>query len=200
MFFCSVLTVYRLCELLIDSKFDSSSHVSRCTIVKRGIASNNVAFTNFHIPRSKTKHDGEDICMTDTSCNSSPVTAFDHHLSSNSAIPPDAPLFAFETGPTSWSPMTRTLFLNRCDEIWSHEGLSSVKGHGFRIGGTTHLLLLGVDPWIVMVQGRWSSQAFLGYWRKCEEILPMFIGFSFQSHDSILSSMSSFKNKLLNRK
>jgi len=200
MFFCSVLTVYRLCELLIDSKFDSSSHVSRCTIVKRGIASNNVAFTNFHIPRSKTKHDGEDICMTDTSCNSSPVTAFDHHLSSNSAIPPDAPLFAFETGPTSWSPMTRTLFLNRCDEIWSREGLSSVKGHGFRIGGTTHLLLLGVDPWIVMVQGRWSSQAFLGYWRKCEEILPMFIGFSFQSHDSILSSMSSFKNKLLNRK
>jgi len=50
-----------------------------------------------------------------------------------------------------------------------------------------------------MVQGHWSSQAFLGYWRKCEEILSLFIGFSFQSHESILSTMSMFKNRLLGK-
>src|SRR5882724_3237392 len=137
--------------------------------------------------------------MTDTRCPCSPTTAFDHHIASNSAIPISALLFAFETGSGTWSPMKCKWFLARCDEIWSREGLASVKGHGFRIGGTTHLLLLGVDPWIVMVQGRWSSQSFLTYWRKCEEILPLFIGFSFQSHESILTTMKSFKNRLLNK-
>jgi len=137
--------------------------------------------------------------MTDTGCNFSPTSAFDHHIASNHAIPHDAPLFAFESGNGEWSPMKRDWFLARCNQIWALESLSSVKGHGFRIGGTTHLLLLGVDPWIVMVQGRWSSQAFLSYWRKCEEILPLFVGFSFQSQDSILTTMSSFKNKLLNK-
>jgi len=72
------------------------------------------------------------------------------------------------------------------------------KGHGFRIGGTTHLLLLGINPWIIMVQGRWSSQAFLGYWRQCEEILPLFMGFHLQDHASILMTMLSFKSRLLN--
>lgn len=37
--------------------------------------------------------------------------------------------------------------------------------------GTTHLLLPGVDPFIVMVQGRRSSHASLAYWRRCEEII-----------------------------
>jgi len=186
--------------LLIDSKFDLTTHISRSAIVKCGTASNNITFTNFHIPRSKTKHEGDDICMTDTLCNCSPVTAFDHHLSSNDSIPPHAPLFAYESSVNTWAPLTHKLFLKHCSEIWCREGLGSVKGHGFCIGGTTHLILLGIDPWIVMVQGRWSSQVFLGYWHKCEEILPLFIGFSFQSHDSILLTMSSFKNRLLNRK
>src|SRR5882724_10374057 len=48
-------------------------------------------------------------------------------------------------------------FLMQCDGIWAQEGLVLIKGHGFRISGTTHLLLLGVNVWVVMVQGRWSS-------------------------------------------
>ena len=89
--------------------------------------------------------------------------------------------------------------MDRCNEIWLEEDLASAKGHGFHIGGTTHLLLLGMDPWVVMVQGQWSSQSFLGYWHKCEEILSLFIGFSFQSHESILSTMSSFKTHLTSK-
>ena len=59
--------------------------------------------------------------------------------------------------------MRRKWFLNQCNEVWAKEGLTSIKGHGFHIGGTMHLLLLGVDPWVVMAQGHWSSQSFLGY-------------------------------------
>ena len=134
--------------------------------------------------------------MSDSTCNCSAIMAFEHHLSSNSLIPASAPLFTFKTPDGSWVPMRRNWFLNRCNEIWVKEGLTSVKGHGFRIGGTTHLLLLRVDPWVVMAQGCWSSQSFLGYWHKCEEILALFIGFSFQSHESILNTMSTFKTKL----
>src|SRR5882724_965176 len=61
------------------------------------------------------------------------------------------------------------------------------------ISGTTHLLLLGVDPFIVMVQGRWSSNSFLLYWRKSEEIVPLFISFSLNAHSPILTTMSCFK-------
>src|SRR5882724_2131704 len=37
------------------------------------------------------------ISMTDTWCNCSPTSAFEHHLIYNSAVPDSAPLFAFET-------------------------------------------------------------------------------------------------------
>ena len=72
----------------------------------------------------------------------------------------------------SWVPI-----LERCNKVWELEALGSRTGHGFRIGGTTHLLLLGINPWVIMVQGQWSSQVFLGYWRQCEEILPVLMGF-----------------------
>jgi hypothetical protein len=52
------------------------------------------------------------------------------------------------------------------------------------------LLLAGVDPWIVMKQGRWSSKAFLAYWRKVEIILPLFIGNAFDKLQPIASVIS----------
>ena len=107
-----------------------------------------------------------------------------------------APLFTFETADGQWSPMKCAWFLSQCNLVWEKDDLASIKGHGFRIGGMTHLLLLGVDPWVIMVQGCWSSQSFLSYWCRCQEVLCLFIGFSFQSHDSILSIMKAFKAKL----
>ena len=151
---------------------------------------------NFLLPRMKTKETSEDVNIMDSTCQCSLTTTLEHHLSSNSAIPAHAPLFAFETGPNLWSPMSHSWFMQWCNEIWVKDSLTSVKGHGFCISGTTHLLLLGIDPWVVMVQGHWSSNSFLSYWHKCEEILSLFIGFSFQSHESVLLTMSSFKSKL----
>jgi len=199
-FTLACITFWSCChlgELLIDSSFDPRAHIAHSTKIARGVATNSTRFINFMVPCTKTESDGTQINMSDSACECSATTAFEHHLSSNTLIPSTAPLFAFETSNGSWALMKRIWFLDHCNEVWAKQGLTSVKGHGFRIGGTTHLLLLGVDPWVVMTQGHWSSQSFLGYWHQCEEILALFIGFSFQSHKSILSTMSTFKYKLV---
>jgi len=121
--------------------------------ITQGITSNGLKFISFGVPHTKTKAEGDTINMSDSTCECSAINALEHHLTSNTTILINAPLFAFETADNSWSPMKQSWFIDRCDEIWREEGLSSVKGHGFRIGGTTHLLLLGVDPWIIMMQG-----------------------------------------------
>ena len=88
------------------------------------------------------------------------------------------------------------LFLGAMN-IWLSSDLSPLTHHSFCIGGTTHLLLMGVDPFIIMVQGHWKSVAFLEYWQSCEEIIPTFIDFSQSSKSSILSTMSAFKQCLI---
>ena len=57
--------------------------------------------------------------------------------------------------------------------IWSSTMLAHVLGHSFRISGAVELLLAGVPPEIVAATGSWTSLAFLLYWRRMEEILPM---------------------------
>jgi len=151
---------------------------------------------NIHLPRKKTKEAIEDVNIMDSTCQCSLTMPLEHHLASNSAVPTHAPLFAFETSSNLWSPMSHAWFMQHCNDIWVKDGLTSVKGHGFHIGGTMCLLLLGVDPCVVMVEGCWSLNSFLSYWCKFEEILSLFISFSFQSHELVLSTMSSFKSKL----
>jgi len=93
--------------------------------------------------------------------------------------------------------MCKSFFLVRCNEIWLSCGLASLGNHSFHIGSTTHLLLIGVDPFIVMVQGRWKSTAFIKYCHNCEDIVPTFFGFSLSSKTSVLASMSTFKQCLI---
>jgi hypothetical protein len=59
-------------------------------------------------------------------------------------------------------------FMAMCNSIWSSHGFQRITGHSFRIGGTTSLLLSGVDAEIVKHMGCWSSDAFKLYWRKVE--------------------------------
>jgi hypothetical protein len=184
-------------ELLIDLDFLPEKHVSHSCSITHAVASSGVPYSSFFLPRTKTKPRGDTVSLTHTSCPCSPTIAFQHHLRSNASIPATAPLFSFETTDGSWSPLKHTWFLSRCNAVWKADGLEHIQGHGFRIGGTMHLLLRGVDPWIVMVQGQWSSQVFLGYWRKCKEILPLFVSFSFESRASIITTMSMFSNRLL---
>jgi hypothetical protein len=156
-----------------------------------------VQYAVFHIPWSKTAHaDGEDIVATKIDDITNPFNALVHHLSANVSVPSNAPLFAFETA-QGWSPMTKSWFLTRCNDIWKSADLPVLSGHCFRIGGATELLLRGVPPDMVATQGRWKSKAFLEYWRRIESILPIFISGSFNdSRVSLLrSSMDSYSRR-----
>jgi hypothetical protein len=42
-----------------------------------------------------------------------------------------------------------------------------------QFGGASELLTAGVSPEVVARQGGWTSLAFLLYWRRVEQILPM---------------------------
>jgi len=95
----------RLGELLIDTPFDPKAHISQSTDIRWGISSNGSRYVNFDVPQTKTKADGDTINISDSTCECSATVAFEHHLSSNIDIPPNAPLFAFETADKSWSPM-----------------------------------------------------------------------------------------------
>jgi len=152
---------------------------------------------SFWDPSTKTRPEGEEIRWIDSCCPCSAEWAFNNHLKINCWVPMHMHIFAFETDSGSFEPMRRHWFIDRCNEIWSTANLPSLSSHSFQIGGTTHLLLLGVDPFIVMAQGRWRSTAFLAYWHLCEEIIPTFIGFSLQSQSSLLSLMNLFKQCLL---
>lgn len=170
-------------------------HVSRSCLIKRGVASNNHKYLQLKIPYSKTKLSAGDwIICTQTFDSVDCVAALEHHLVVNAVAPPDSPFFSYETAGGTHQPLTRSLFMDRCNAVWLQAGMGSLFGHGFRIGGTTHLLLRGVDPWVVMKQGRWSSKAFLIYWRNIEEILPLFIGDSLDKFQSMKNSVQRLAN------
>ena len=135
----------RLGELLVDSQFNLKAHVTHSTNIRHGVMSNRSKFLNFDIPCTKTKPEGDTINVSKLMCECSATNAFKHHLASNTGLPPDTPLFTCETADGLWSSLKQSWFIVCCNEIWCKEGMSSIKGHGFCIGRTMHLLLLGID-------------------------------------------------------
>ncbi|KAJ6616619.1 hypothetical protein B0H10DRAFT_1798991, partial [Mycena sp. CBHHK59/15] len=191
-------TAWRDCaglgEILIDSplSFDPTCHVARGCPKKCRVASNKYKYLQFKVPYTKTQQSAGDwLTSTQTFDDVDAVCALEHHLVVNFAVPDAAPLFAYTTQ-SSWAHLMRSDFMERCNAIWLDAGLGALNSHSFRIGGTTHLLLRGVDPWIVMPvnQGRWSSAAFLLHWRNVEEILPLFIGDSLDTLNSLKDSVA----------
>jgi hypothetical protein len=91
----------------------------------------------------------------------------------NAAVPPSFALFAYTTPSGQPKNLLKHEFLSFVTGIWSSALLAHVLGHSFRIGGAVELLLAGVPPQVVAAIGGWTSFAFLLYWRRMEEILPM---------------------------
>ena len=86
--------------------------------------------------------------------------------------------------------MLKQDFLNFVTPIWQSAHLAHVLGHSLRIGGAVELLLAGVAPEIVAATGGWTSLAFLLYWRRMEEILPMSTSKAYKrSHITELASI-----------
>lgn len=176
----------RLGELLVlsSNSFDNSRNIAQSVPVTFKVLRGGERTACFHIPWSKSTHEkGADIVVTGNDESSDPFAALQHHMKVNvgTSSAQDIPLFAFRSATNEHTPLTKDMFMRRCDEIWKKSNMSSIKGHAFRIGGATELLLRGIHPDIVQVQGRWKSQAFLEYWRKIETVLPLFITNSFRA-------------------
>jgi site-specific recombinase XerD len=95
-----------------------------------------------------------------------------NHVTVNN-IPSDQPLFSYRNDKGRLVCLSRRKFLQRCNNVWKKHGVPSITGHSFRIGGTTHLLIAGVNPDVVQAMGRWNSDVFLIYWRRLDILAPL---------------------------
>ncbi|KAF8599400.1 hypothetical protein BDV93DRAFT_477440 [Ceratobasidium sp. AG-I] len=155
----------RLGELLGSSrrKHDSDRFPSRSSLAlpdANGIRT-------LSLPRTKTRRaSGDNVHITQQEEPINPEQAIKNHFHINNSLAAHDHLFAFRAPTTNTTHcLTKEVFINRCNEIWSNHGLERFTGHAFRIGGTSTLLRNGVDPNIVKELGRWSSDAFFKYWR-----------------------------------
>jgi hypothetical protein len=165
----------RLGELLPDSQANfEPAHFPHLSDV---YSPNAQGSRKIHLPKTKTAGlKGEDIILCRQHIDTDPIAAFENHCTVNKLTSTD--LLASFTLPTGErETLTKRKFLSRCNQIWTAHGLPRFTGHSFRIGGTTHLLLCRVPPDVVKSLGRWSSDAFLRYWRSLDLLAPMYIEF-----------------------
>jgi hypothetical protein len=157
-------------------------------------------FFAINSPWSKTTGENVVLLVSQQLGECDPVAAMNHHLIINKALPPTAPLFAFQTT-AGWTVLVKEWFMNRCNQIWREAGLDILGGHSFRIGGATELLARGVPPEIVAVQGHWRSDAFMAYWRRIQVILPQWTSSSpgSLSASSIQQRISDWQKRLRSR-
>ena len=154
--------------------FSPLFHVTRTTIVSFRQLSNGSTSASIRIPWTKTtKYEGAVIILTSRDDELCPVTALRNHLTINNNTPSSMSFFAYHNPDGSFSHMLRAHFLGFVSRIWQQSSLDHVLGHSFRIGGAVVLLLAGVPPEVVAATGGWTSLAFLLYWRRIEEIIPL---------------------------
>ncbi|KIL55884.1 hypothetical protein M378DRAFT_58378, partial [Amanita muscaria Koide BX008] len=167
----------RLGELTIPSpgKFDKTYHVHKAAAsFSLGNAGRPPSIT-IDIPWTKTtKGKGAKVVLTARDDNLCPVGAFLNHFLVNNKVPADSPLFSFIDDSGVCHPPVKAKLLAFCSSNFS-PNQGKLFGHSFRIGGSVELLLAGVPPEVVASIGGWSSNAFLTYWRKLEDIIPLHV-------------------------
>jgi len=160
----------RLGELLTNSKTSMDTSLLPCR--------QNLRFSNstyeLSLPWTKTtKSKGATVVLTQQQRPLDPIAALQLHMATES-LPGSYVLYSYRLDGIV-TPLTKSAFLARCNTIWQGNGLPRFTGHSFRIGGTTELLLGGVHPDVVKALGRWSSDAFLVYWRSLSELAPLHV-------------------------
>ena len=171
---CAFLACCCLGELTVPSRdgFSPKHHVARSVIDSSNYKITRMSFgdrtsvvTEIPIPWTKTtKELGAILNVMDTAAL--PFSElFQKHLQINGDAPKSGHLFTYKDQDGIYVPLTKSAFLNRCYEIWKENNMLLPAGHSFRIGGATEWLLAGVPPETVAKIGRWTSLAFLLYWR-----------------------------------
>lgn len=134
--------------------------------------------SEIQLPWTKTTHfKGATIFLLDQRNPLNATIALSQHFKA-SPLSPDSFLCEYRSGRHTRL-LCKEEFLDMCNAIWATADIPHVTGHSFRIGGTTALLCSGVHPEIVKKMGRWSSDAFLQYWRS--------LGHLFAKHASNVS-------------
>ena len=124
-----------------------------------------------HIPWTKVKRaSGEDVAICCQRDISDPITALQQHLQINVIEDPSIAIASYLTPSGTRKLLTVSKFMKCCNEIWHTHGRKRYTGHCFRIGGTTHYLLQGINPDVVRLMGRWSSDAFIRYWQQLDVV------------------------------
>ncbi|KAF8340831.1 hypothetical protein F5887DRAFT_1076957 [Amanita rubescens] len=123
------------------------------------------------IPWTKVKRAaGEDVAICRQRDTTDPIAALDRHLQINMINDPTTAVASYLTANGTRKLLTVSKFMKRCNEIWHAHNRPRYTGHCFRIGGTTHYLLQGINPDVVRLMGRWSSDAFIRYWRQLDVV------------------------------
>ena len=125
------------------------------------------------LPQTKTHCHGQDIVLVDQHAPVDPVSLLKSHLQVN-ALWCDDPIFSFSS-PDTTSTLTKSIFLQCCNAIWSTLGYLHTTGHCFWIEGTMELLIAGILPDVVKATGHWSSKSFLHYWHSLDDLVPLHI-------------------------
>ncbi|KAJ3710723.1 hypothetical protein C8R42DRAFT_596714 [Lentinula raphanica] len=122
------------------------------------------------LPSTKTsQRRGDEVLVPVQNGRTDPIRALQDHFAINNISNGD-PLFSYLDANCVRRVLTVKVFLHRCNDIWKIHDYPAMSGHCFRIGGTTHYLLSGINPDVVKVFGRWKSSAFLTYWRHLESL------------------------------
>lgn len=179
----------RLGELTIPSiaKFNPRFHVTRLSFIHfKDYISNSIHIrsAHFHIPWTKTtKQEGADVTVS-AHPEFDGVAALRLHLTINNDVPDSFPLFSFIDRDGKPQHMLKSIFMDFVTKIWEEASLHRVHGHSFRIGGVVALLLAGVDPNVIAANGGWGSLAFLLYWRRLEDVIPMHIAKAYEKDNN----------------
>ena len=126
-----------------------------------------------HLPVTKTHWHGQDIILVDQAALS--ILFLYSRTISRSATSRMMLIFFPMLLQKGFFSLTKSLFIQCCNTIWSRLGYPRTTGHSFRIGRTTELLITGTPPDVVRVTGWWSSASFLRYWRLLKDIVPLHI-------------------------
>lgn len=152
---------------------------------------------SFHIPWTKsTKQEGASVVLTAhlDDPDLCPVRALMNHLTVNKDAPKTMSLFAYQNSSFQWMHMIKDTFLTCVRAVWERAGLQAIHGHSFRIGGAVALLLRGVPPETVAATGSWTSLAFLLYWRRMEQIIPLHTSHAYAKFARFNSLSPSFED------
>ncbi|KAE9391928.1 hypothetical protein BT96DRAFT_1000852 [Gymnopus androsaceus JB14] len=102
-------------------------------------------------PRRNSR-EAEEVVYSPQPGRTSPTRAWREHIRVN-RLGPDDPLVAYRDENGELKVLSKTVFLKRCNEVWSRHNIPRMTGHCFRIGGTTHYLVQGIPPDIVKMLG-----------------------------------------------